>query len=129
MSSGHTIICKNCRKVLERGINPPIYKMCIECVRKTTPAAPGGLRGANGKRLGEKPKPKEMKISIETEMYTLEPEDPEKETLVVMRFVVSNYFKNKLLNFEATFEEVTMWYEEMSKIHAKYNHKGDKNEL
>jgi hypothetical protein len=116
----HKVICKRCKTVLQDGINPPVKKLCMDCVRKTYPAAPGGLRDPNGKRIGQE-KPHEEKISIETEMYTLEPEDETKETIVIIHFKIWDYFKDLIAEFTVNYDQMTEMYNEMTKLHLEHN--------
>jgi len=121
--TGKKIICKECHAVLQDGTEPPELKMCLPCVRKTTPAADlnkilqPGIVDEHGDAVNNKKpeKPKELGLRIDTEFYTQEmPDNPKPIALLV--FFVTDYKKNPLLEFGVDLKKVTEWYNYMKKL-------------
>lgn len=115
----HKVICKRCKQVLQDGINPPVEKLCMDCIRKSYPAAPGGLRDANGKRLGED-KPKEKVCKVRREMVNYQPKGQKYPTVMVV-FYLEDFF-NRKFEFGLTFEQIEDIYEVMNKMNTE-NHR------
>ena len=111
------VICSNCEKTIQEGDNPPEYKMCIDCVRKTTPGADlNKIVDANGKTFeSQTRKQHEMKLNVTTEILTQEyPNRP--KPVVLLLFKILDYYKTPLFEFGCDFDKVTEWYEYMKKI-------------
>lgn len=114
------IICPDCERLLEEGINPPEFKICPTCIPNHYPAAdPNAIIDPTGKTLEsdikKQTKPKKLKFKVTHEIFTQRyPDKPRPVTLIVFKIV--DYYQKPVMEFGFDFEQVKEIYEYMKEI-------------